>query len=451
MQKSQENRKKIARKVTIKKIFLPHKIAKFIIMKQKLLFFTLLFIVINLSFSQERSITRGATPGEFYLTAAWYGIYSAWGPPYYDTLRTAVFRLTENGKKLTKQYDANYFANPEIIMQPNVILADATPGVVYNKDNYSKNSYSHTALWVSFDYGENWMFREENLGSKYYFTTNVDGFIYRGGGGVFKSINYGQIFLLEEGASYWNPGEPGIEKEEVFSAGAMVLYQGKLTHTYDYYRTYTQIPIDSQFMFGQICGIFPDVYRGGLPGEVYISSLFPGASYKVSFSADTGHTFRHVFMQNEAYCDQPGFPVFMSDRESGVFYIVRSHEIEDNDPWGWHTKICVEYYRDYGETLVDTYCHDITKDYGSGVGVEPITNYELRITVFPNPTTGELRISGFGFRVTEVEVFDIYGRKVLEPPLTVLHSYDITVLQPGVYFVKITTEKGVVTKKIIKH
>ena len=31
---------------------------------------------------------------------------------------------------------------------------------------------------------------------------------------------------------------------------------------------------------------------------------------------------------------------------------------------GDHTKICIDYYRDYGETLVATYCHDLHKNYG---------------------------------------------------------------------------------------
>jgi hypothetical protein len=55
----------------------------------------------------------------------------------------------------------------------------------------------------------------------------------------------------------------------------------------------------------------------------------------------------------------------MSDREPGVFYIIKRYEVEDFNPWGHHTKVCIEYYRDYGETLVATYCHDLTKDYGN--------------------------------------------------------------------------------------
>ena len=89
-----------------------------------------------------------------------------------------------------------------------------------------------------------------------------------------------------------------------------------------------------------------------------------------------------------------------------------------------------------------------------GVGIEPITNHELRITVYPNPTTGELRITNYELQVTNVEVFDVYGRKqkiILHSPFSILNSIDITQLPKGLYFLKITTEKGTLTKKIIKY
>ncbi|MDR0207190.1 MAG: leucine-rich repeat domain-containing protein [Bacteroidales bacterium] len=86
-----------------------------------------------------------------------------------------------------------------------------------------------------------------------------------------------------------------------------------------------------------------------------------------------------------------------------------------------------------------------------GVGIESIKNYELRITVYPNPTTGQLKIDNGQLTIEKVEIYDIYGRKVLEPPLTVLRSYDLTVLHHGIYFIKITTEKGTITKKMIKQ
>jgi len=85
------------------------------------------------------------------------------------------------------------------------------------------------------------------------------------------------------------------------------------------------------------------------------------------------------------------------------------------------------------------------------------------ITLVPNPTTGELRISPAGgglrgwnngeLRIENVEVFDVYGRN--HSSLVTCHAslikINISHLQSGIYFVKITTEAGITTRKIIKN
>jgi hypothetical protein len=136
-----------------------------------------------------------------------------------------------------------------------------------------------------------------------------------------------------------------------------------LYHTNDFFLTATEISIDEQYVFGQMSQGFPDVYRGGLPGEVYISSWFPDNTYKVSFSADTGYTFRHVYISDVHPPGATFYPHFMSDREPGDFYIFQRYEVADANPLGWHIKLCIDYYRDYGEILEATFCHDLTRDY----------------------------------------------------------------------------------------
>ena len=260
-----------------------------------------------------------------------------------------------------------------------------------------------------------------------------------------------------DGAGYKFFSELGwCGEEEVFAVGTLSINNGLLTHSYDFLRNYTLIPIDSQF----VCCCHtqcPDVYRGGLPGEVYVSSWFPDWSYKVSFSADTGHTFRHVYVSESYPPEGVTYPFsvsFMSDREPGVFYIIKIEQVEDFNPLGHHTKICIDYYRDYGETLVDTYCHDLTKDYNNDVGIKEAEPIET-IAIYPNPATGELRVKSYELRVESVEVFDIYGRvqkaesrKQKTEGEVVL---DISGLSGGLYFVRLTTEKGVVVRKIVKY
>jgi len=76
------------------------------------------------------------------------------------------------------------------------------------------------------------------------------------------------------------------------------------------------------------------------------------------------------------------------------------------------------------------------------------------IRIYPNPTTGELTITNYELRITGVEVFDVYGRKLSSHHLITSsphHLINISHLQSGIYFIKITTETGIITKKVIKN
>ena len=410
-------------------------------MKKTVTLLTVLLALFSISFAQTRTITRGAVPGELYMTTEWYGIDNGWG---YDTLRYALLHITEHGKKAEIVYSCNYLDRDK--MQPEVVLADATEGVVYIHDQYMKNLYIYDRLWFSNDYGNTWEQRDEPEYDSRYYVSNFEGLIYRGGGGVYKSINYGEIFSKMDGASYKNHSELGWEEEEVFAIGIIEVYNGILTHTFDFNRTYTLAPIDSQFICGNINGFFPDVFRGGLPGEIYITSRFPDQTWKASFSADTGYHFRVVYHSNP----QPSETnlQFMSDRKAGDFYIIQnSGRIWTNEPYGFYTRICIEYYTHYGETLVGVYCYDLTRE-GIITAVEE-RKEESGVDVYPNPTSGELRITNYELRIKDVEVFDVYGRKQKAEGRR-QNVIDLSDLSVGIYFMRITTDKGVTTKKIIK-
>jgi len=82
--------------------------------------------------------------------------------------------------------------------------------------------------------------------------------------------------------------------------------------------------------------------------------------------------------------------------------------------------------------------------------IKTMTNGALQ--VYPNPTRGELTINNGQLTIKSVEIFDVYGRNVTPHTsyLTPLTSYNLTVFPSGVYFLKITTENGIVTKKVVK-
>jgi hypothetical protein len=86
----------------------------------------------------------------------------------------------------------------------------------------------------------------------------------------------------------------------------------------------------------------------------------------------------------------------------------------------------------------------------TSLGIDVLEN---SINIHPNPTTGELTIDNGQLTIENIEIFDIYGRKLSSltshpAPRT---SLNISHLPAGMYFVKISTDEGMVVKKVIKQ
>ena len=70
---------------------------------------------------------------------------------------------------------------------------------------------------------------------------------------------------------------------------------------------------------------------------------------------------------------------------------------------------------------------------------------EINLNVYPNPTTGIVTVDGEGIK--NVEVMDMSGRMVMN---TNDRTVDMTNLSNGIYMMRISTEKGTFTQKIVK-
>ena len=94
------------------------------------------------------------------------------------------------------------------------------------------------------------------------------------------------------------------------------------------------------------------------------------------------------------------------------------------------------------------------------VNLVPETNTDIdelrmengELTIYPNPTTGQLTIDNGQLTIDNVEVFDVYGRKVGAYPCGRPETtINISELPAGVYFLRIKTEQGEVVKKVVKQ
>ena len=114
----------------------------------------------------------------------------------------------------------------------------------------------------------------------------------------------------------------------------------------------------------------------------------------------------------------------------------------------WNINVPSNSWRIYdGETL-PFFCWQINDCEGS---LSVPGTETTKISVYPNPTTGELRIENGEWRIEGIEIYDVYGRKCHVSRVTRHENeIDISNLQPGIYFVKVITKQGEIVRKILK-
>jgi hypothetical protein len=74
------------------------------------------------------------------------------------------------------------------------------------------------------------------------------------------------------------------------------------------------------------------------------------------------------------------------------------------------------------------------------------------LTIYPNPTNDVLNISTLNQIISLVEIYDMTGKNVIsEKSQSLAFKIDTSILVPGVYIIKMNTQNGFVTRKIIKQ
>jgi PIN domain nuclease of toxin-antitoxin system len=88
-----------------------------------------------------------------------------------------------------------------------------------------------------------------------------------------------------------------------------------------------------------------------------------------------------------------------------------------------------------------------------GVGIDKIVDASAAFTVFPNPATDKITLQCSPDKViNKVELMDVQGKlmQVQSSGNSTEKQMDISMLPGGIYFIKITSGKDVVYKKVVK-
>ncbi|MCL2042310.1 MAG: S8 family serine peptidase [Bacteroidales bacterium] len=127
-------------------------------------------------------------------------------------------------------------------------------------------------------------------------------------------------------------------------------------------------------------------------------------------------------------------------------------------------------YTDTDIKIHTLYCYTVTVLCAEDLESEPsneecdiiigIAEMDNQVKIYPNPTNGELRVESGELRIEGVEILDVFGRLTTPNPSKSkggefgagsAMTMDISYLPAGVYFLRITTENGVIVRKVMKE
>jgi hypothetical protein len=218
-------------------------------------------------------------------------------------------------------------------------------------------------------------------------------------------------------------------------------------------------------------------------------NIVPGCEYNINggtyqtspvfdgLTPGTSYTFTQRLAETATHSPSPASPSADFSTESVPLYTivssVNNSEFGTITPFGINTveengsiEFTITTYTGYkiesvminsvNYGAIETYTFQNVQENGS-IAVVFITDIGIdenilsKIVIFPNPTTGHLRIESKELEIKNVEIFDIYGRKVQMSFLSPENGIDISHLTAGIYFLKVSTEVGQVIRKVLRE
>ena len=132
--------------------------------------------------------------------------------------------------------------------------------------------------------------------------------------------------------------------------------------------------------------------------------------------------------------------------QGGERYIIIGNFFSDNltdtaaihTPRPWNTHFGYYYVDDVD--VHECNCH---------VGVDE-ENESNELTIYPNPSEGEFEIKSNKSKIKSVEVFNLLGEEIYFKELKDITTTTVNInAPPGVYFIEVQTEKGMLRKKLV--
>jgi len=167
-------------------------------------------------------------------------------------------------------------------------------------------------------------------------------------------------------------------------------------------------------------------------------------SYQLSWARINSDQIRITLNQTQSHNSVSFFEVPLPIR---IFGTGGEEEdfILDNTVNGQEFIIDVNY--DIGLIAIDPDGHIISKNNAVTLGNSDFY-LASRILLYPNPAKDLLQITFPDDLVVEsIEIYDVLGRKVLAPATK--RAISVSSLQDGLHFVRFTTDKGIVVKKLL--
>ena len=292
---------------------------------------------------------QAQTYGEFYS-------FTGWAYPAYGGGRRCLAHFTEHGKKVELPYV--YDETPGD-MSIGTLIDDATPGVINNNDWGETDK-----LYRSTDYGFTWEPIDDvtSASDEYWTFKNAPGVLLKRNMDPVEmriSYDYGSHFETLDIPAFYSYNVAGWNVGEFFKADYTDDWRYYLAHSLDFNQT-------ADTVFYSDSGYF-EMTAGANEGELYTyyrSYYETGwmSKYTLYFSPDYGRN-NQMLMTIDSLDDgwiTNMYWEFVADDEPGVFYSIIRDAAFYSPATGADSKLWIDYYRDYGETLVTTYFHHFT-------------------------------------------------------------------------------------------